>query len=335
VNVIIPVAGLGTRLRPHTWSRPKPLVSVAGKPVLGHVLDRLTDLTIDRVVFVTGYLGEQIEDFVRANYAFDAAFVRQREPLGQSHAIVQARGQIAGPTMILFPDMLFEADLRQLETLPHDGAIFVKQVDDPRRFGVVVREGDRINALIEKPEKPVSDLAIMGIYYVREVRKLFDAIDEQMNRAIQTKGEYFLADALQLLIDRGASFTAIPAAEWEDCGTPSALLRTNRFLLSRAPFDCVPSLDGSVCIPPVHIAPTARVINSVIGPYASLGDDVVVENAIVRDSIVDSGAHLESVMLTTSIVGRNAFVRGDPLRVNVGDSAEIDLRSGGENGRDG
>jgi glucose-1-phosphate thymidylyltransferase len=334
VNVIIPVAGLGTRLRPHTWSRPKPLVSVAGKPVLGHVLDRLAGLTIDRVVFVTGYLGEQIEDFVRANYSFDAVFVRQREPLGQSHAIVQARGQIAGPTMILFPDMLFEADLQQLETLNADGAIFVKQVDDPRRFGIVVLEGDRVVALIEKPDEPVSDLAVMGIYFVREIRRLFDAIDEQMYQKIQTKGEYFLADALQLLIDRGAIFKAIPATEWEDCGTPSALLRTNRYLLARSASDCVPNLNGSVCIPPVHMAPTARVTSSVIGPYASIGDNVVVENALVRDSIVDSGAHIESVMLDRSIVGRNAFVRGEPLRVNLGDSADIDMRSGTDNGRD-
>lgn len=334
MNVIIPVAGLGTRLRPHTWSRPKPLVSVAGKPVLGHVLDRLSELTLDRVVLVTGYLGEQIEDFVRSNYAFDAIFVRQREPLGQSHAIVQARGQIAGPTVILFPDMLFEAEIKQLETLPHDGAIFVKQVEDPRRFGVVVLEGDRITELIEKPETPDSDMAVMGIYYVREIRKLFDVIDEQMSRNIQTKGEYFLADALQLLIDRGQYFTAIPATDWEDCGTPEALLSTNRFLLSRSYAGCSPALDGSVVIPPVYIAPSARVVSSVIGPFASLGDNVIVENAIVRDSIIDSGAHIESAMLTNSIVGRNAFVRGDPLRVNVGDSADIDLRSSAFNGRE-
>lgn len=333
VNVIIPVAGLGTRLRPHTWSRPKPLVSVAGKAVLGHVLDALSVLTLDRVVFVTGYLGDQIEEFVRTHYRFDMVFVRQGEPRGQSHAIVQARGQIAGPTIVLFPDMLFEADITCLENTDWDGVLYVKRVEDPRRFGVVVLDDhNRITRLIEKPQEPVSDLAIMGIYYVAEIRKLFDAIDEQMTRDIQTKGEYFLADALQLMIDGGYQFTAIPAVEWEDCGTPAALLSTNRFLLSRS--NSVPEIPGVVVIPPVFIDPTAKISHSVIGPYASIGSHVVVENAIVRDSIVDAGAHIDSALLTRSIVGRNAFVRGEPLKVNVGDSADIDLRSTVENGRD-
>jgi glucose-1-phosphate thymidylyltransferase len=333
VNVIIPVAGLGTRLRPHTWSRPKPLVSVAGKPMLGHVLDRLSKLTLDRVVFVTGYLGEQIEQFVRANYNFDVAFVPQADPRGQSDAIVRARGQIAGPTLILFPDMLFEADIEALEQASFDGAIFVKQVDDPRRFGVVVLDDDgKVQRFVEKPSEPISDLAIMGIYYVKEVRRLFEAIDQQMHSNIQTKGEFFLADALQLMIDKGFDFRALPATEWEDCGTTAALLSTNRYMLSRNLE--TPDIPGSVIVPPVFIHPTATVSNSLIGPYASLGANVRVENAIVRDSIIDNGAHIDSAMLTTSIVGRDAFVRGEPLRVNVGDSADIDLRSTAENGRD-
>jgi len=333
VNVIIPVAGLGTRLRPHTWSRPKPLVSVAGKPVLGHVLDELSALTLDRVVFVTGYLGDQIEDFVRSNYNFDSVFVRQAEPRGQSHAIIQARGQISGPTIVLFPDMLFDADIKCLESSDWDGALYVKKVEDPRRFGVVELDDDRcITRLIEKPEHPVSDLAVMGIYYVAEIRRLFEAIDQQMQQGIQTKGEYFLADALQLMIDKGFRFTSIPAVEWEDCGTPAALLSTNRFLLARS--QGAPEIPGVVIIPPVFIAPTARISQSVIGPFATIGTDVVVENAIVRDSIVDSGAHIDSVLLTGSIVGRNAFVRGEPLKINVGDSADIDLRASAENGRD-
>jgi glucose-1-phosphate thymidylyltransferase len=331
MNVIIPVGGLGTRLRPQTWSRPKPLVSVAGKPVLGHVIDSLSALTIDRIVFITGFLGEQIEAYVRENYDFDSVFVKQDEPLGQSHAIIQARGQITGPTIVIFPDMIFEADLKRLESLTEDGAVFVKEVPDPRRFGIVEFAGGKVSRLIEKPEDPQSNLAIMGIYYVAEVCKLFDAIDRQMDEGIRTKGEYFLADAMQLLIDAGESFTTIPATVWEDCGTPTALLDTNRFLLSKS--DSAPDIAGSVIVPPVYISKTARIEHSVIGPFASIGDDVVVENAIVRDSIVDSGASIDSAMLTRSIVGRNALVRGEPLRVNVGDSSDIDLRSTSENGR--
>jgi glucose-1-phosphate thymidylyltransferase len=331
MNVIIPVAGLGTRLRPHTFTRPKPLVSVAGKPMLGHVLDSLDCLTIDRVVFVTGYLGDQIEDFVRANYQFDAAFVNQGEPLGQSHAIIKARGQIAGPTIIIFPDMIFDCDLASLESLPYDGALYVKEVDDPRRFGIAVLDGERVTRLIEKPDEPVSNLAIMGIYYVREVRALFSAIDQQMAEQQLTKGEYFLADAVQRMIDDGASFTALPAMVWEDCGTSAALLQTNRYLLARS--NGTTELDGSVVVPPVFISPTARIANSVIGPFASIGDDVTIETAIVRDSIIDAGATIESAMLAGSIVGRKAYVRGEAMRVNVGDAADIDLQSGSENGR--
>lgn len=333
MNVIIPVGGLGTRLRPQTWSRPKPLVSVAGKPVLGHVLDTLSSVTIDRLVFVTGFLGDQIEDYVRENYDFDAVFVKQDEPLGQSHAIIQARGHVTGPTIIVFPDMIFEADLKALESLTHDGAVFVKEVDDPRRFGIALLENDRVTKLIEKPEDPVSNLAIMGIYFVQDVRKLFSAIDRQMQGNIQTKGEFFLADALQMMIDDGESFTTVPATVWEDCGTPVALLETNRFLLSRAANGHA-DLEGSVFVDPVYISPTAKISGSVVGPNVSIGDGVVVENAIVRDSIVDAGAVIDSAMLTRSIVGRNALVRGEPLRVNVGDSSDIDLRPARENGGD-
>lgn len=330
MNIIIPVGGLGTRLRPQTWSRPKPLVSVAGKPVLGHVLDTLSSVEIDRAVFVTGFLGEQIEDYVRDNYVFDSVFVKQDEPLGQSHAIIQARGQIAGPTLIVFPDMIFEAPLAALSNLDADGAIFVKEVDDPRRFGIAMLNNGWATQLIEKPQEPESNLAIMGIYYMREIRDLFQAIDRQMADCIQTKGEFYLADAVQLMLDDGARITTLPATVWEDCGTPDALLDTNRFLLARS--HTTHATPDSVFVPPVFISKTATIGGSVIGPNVSIGDNVVIENAIVRDSIVDAGATIDSAMLTRSIVGRDAIVRGEPLRVNVGDSSDIDLRSNRENG---
>ncbi|MFO7270211.1 sugar phosphate nucleotidyltransferase [Sphaerobacter thermophilus] len=327
MNIIIPVAGLGTRLRPQTWSKPKPLVSVAGKPVLGHVLDRLLALPIDKVVFVTGYLGDQIEDYVRQNYRFDATFVEQKEQLGQSHAIIQARGEVTGPTLVVFPDMLFEADLEQISGLTADGALFVKEVDDPRRFGVIEVENGRITRLVEKPETMVSNLAIVGIYYFRAVEDLFDAIDYQMAHNIQTKGEYFLADAIQHMIDQGTHFTYLPVTVWEDCGNPKALLNTNRYLLARLG-NHVPDIPGAVIVPPVVIDPTATIRNAVIGPYASIGARVTIDNSIVTDSIVDEGAEIETVMLTRSIVGRDAFVRGYFMQVNVGDSSDITLAGG-------
>ena len=335
MNVIIPVAGLGTRLRPHTWSKPKPLVSVAGKPVLGHVLDRLTTLRLDKVVFVTGYLGEQIEDYVRNEYDFDACFVQQPEQRGQSDAVIQARGQVGGPTIVVFPDMLFEADLGRLEELTCDGALFVKEASDPRRFGVVVTDNGRGTRLVEKPREPVSNLAIVGIYYFREINSLFDAITYQIDHNIQQGGEYYLADAIQHLIDEGANITWLNVSIWEDCGKPEALLSTNRYLLSLRDGQDVRKVDDSVLIPPVVIDPTAEVHASVIGPFASIGAGVVINRSIVQDAIIDAGARIETAMLTRSLVGRNALVRGEFMRVNVGDSSDIVLDADDDTSDDG
>lgn len=330
MDVIIPVAGLGTRLRPQTWSKPKPLVSVAGKPVLGHVLDRLSVLPLERVVFVTGYLGDQIQAYVKNNYDFDARFVEQKEQLGQSHAVIQARGEVDGPALIVFPDMLFEADLERLPCLEAEGALFVKEVPDPRRFGVVVTENGRIRELVEKPQEPVSNLAIVGLYYFRDIHRLFEAIDYQMKHNIQQGNEFFLAAAIQHLIDTGMDLTHLDVKIWEDCGKPDALLSTNRYLLERRSNE-TPRIDGSVIVPPVVVDPSATIRNSVVGPNASIGAGVTISNSIVVDSIVDDGAQIETAMLTGSIIGRGAFVRGEFMSVNVGDSSDIVLAANSGN----
>jgi len=322
MHVVIPVAGLGTRLRPHTWSKPKPLVTVAGKPILGHVLDRLLSLPLERVVFVTGYLGEQIEDYVRSHYEFDAVFVEQPEPLGQSHALLQAKGLITGPTLVVFPDLIFDADLESLVSCPWDGVVYVKEVDDPRRFGVVVVEDGRIARLVEKPQTPVSNLAVVGVYHFRDFADLIAAIEQQIAEDRRRGNEYYLAEAIQILIDRGRTIVAQPVSVWEDCGTVEALLQTNRFLLERQAQEH-PTFPTSVVIPPVVIDPSATIERAVVGPYVSIGAGAVVSHAIVADSIIDEGATINGVMLHRSIVGRDARVTGDFLRVNVGDSSEI------------
>lgn len=322
MNIVIPVAGLGTRLRPHTWSKPKPLVTVAGKPILGHVLDRLQSLPVDRVVFVTGFLGEQIEEYVRTHYTFEAFFVEQPEPLGQSHAILQAKEFIQGPTLIVFPDLIFDGDLEALTNSPYDGVIFVKEVEDPRRFGVVVIEDGRITELVEKPATPVSRLAVVGVYFFHDFTRLIAAIEQQIAEGRKRGNEYYLAEAIQILINQGAHIVAQPVTVWEDCGTVEALLQTNRFLLNRQQGD-IPSFPTAVVIPPVVIDPSARIERAVVGPYVSIGPGAVVSHTIVTDSIIDEGAVLTGVMLHRSIVGRQARVLGDFLRVNVGDSSEI------------
>src|SRR4051812_2801545 len=217
MKVIIPTAGRGTRLRPHTYSKPKPLVSVAGKPILGHILDTLSQIEGEEFIFITGYLGDQIETYVRANYPFRAQFIEQTELKGQAHAIYLAREVVSGPTLILYVDTIFEADLRHLNQIDADGVIYVREVDDPRRFGVTFVENGYITKLIEKPDSGISNLAMIGLYYVRDAQWLMRSIESMMDRNIQTKGEFYLTDALQIMIDEGARFTAEPVAVWEDC----------------------------------------------------------------------------------------------------------------------
>src|SRR5262245_15794693 len=260
MQVIIPTAGLGTRLRPHTYSKPKPLVSVAGKPVLGHILDTLGQLEIDELIFITGYLGNQIEAYVRQNHSIPARFIEQTELKGQAHAIYLAREIVSGPTLILYVDTIFEADLTRLNQIDADGVIYVKEVPDPRRFGVTFIEQGHITKLIEKPENDISNLAMIGLYYVRDAQWLMRSIETMMERNIQTKGEFYLTDALQIMIDAGARFTAAPVAVWEDCGTKETVLQTNRYLLDHGRGH-VRSIADSIVIQPVYIDDSAQVTN--------------------------------------------------------------------------
>lgn len=327
MNVIIPLAGFGKRLRPHTYSRPKPLLAVAGKAVLGHVLDQLQGLDIDQMIFIVGYLGEQIEDYVSSHYSFPARYIEQKELLGQAHAIRLARDYVRGEVLVLFVDTIFEADLSRLGEVRSDGVIYCKEVDDPRRFGVVTLNGQGfITRFVEKPAEPESNLAVIGLYYVKDARLLFEAIDELIARDIQTKGEFFLADALQLMVDRGQRFNAWTVDVWEDCGTVAAVLHTNRYLLEHGHAkNATGRLADSVIIPPVHIEDSAVVTNSVVGPYVTVGAGAEVRGSIIRDSIIDAGAIIEDAMLEESLVGREAVVRDRFRRFNVGDSAAVDF----------
>ncbi len=322
MRVIILTAGLGTRLRPHTYSKPKPLVNVAGKPMLAHILDTLQPLAIDELICVTGYLGNQVEEFVKSNYSFPTRFIMQEEPRGQAHAIYLARDVLKGPTLIVFGDGIFAADLVQLNNAPDEGVIYVQEVEDPRRFGVAVLEDGYIKRLVEKPDKPVSNLAVIGVYYVREACALMDAIAYIMDQNIQTKGEFYLADALQVMIDQGERFCAERVAVWKDCGNPTSLLETNRYLLENGR-SYVGTTNRSIIIPPVYIADTARIENSVIGPYVSIAAGATVRESRIKDSIINSGAQIQSATLRNSLIGDDAYVEGDFQELNVGDSSEV------------
>lgn len=325
MKVILPLAGLGTRLRPHTHSKPKPLVSVAGNTVLGHVLDRLAGLPIEEVIFITGHLGQQIEQYVAPRYRFRARYVEQKELRGQAHAIDLASDFIDQPVLIVFVDTLVETDLLRLTTVKSDGVLYVREVEDPRRFGVAVVCDGLVTRLVEKPKELVSNLAVIGVYYLRAWQLLRQALRDLIARDIQTGGEYYLADALQLMIDGGAKLEAWPVESWEDCGTVDALLQTNRYLLSHGRERLPDVAQHTVIVPPVYVAPTARIDGSVIGPHVSVAEGATISGSVVRDSIIGDGAILSGVALSGSLVGSKASIRSGFRRLNVGDDSDIDL----------
>jgi glucose-1-phosphate thymidylyltransferase len=323
MHAVIPVAGIGTRLRPFTHTLPKVLVNVAGKPILGHILDALIAQGVASATIITGYKGELVQDYVDTTYGLDVTYVEQDEMLGLGHAIWTARESLRDePVLIILGDTVFDVDLSVLNTAAFS-SLGVKHVEDPRRFGVVITDGSFVTRLVEKPETAVSNLAIVGLYYIRDPHVLRTCLDELIEKDIRTKGEYQLTDALQLMVDRGEKFTTFPVDGWHDCGKPETLLETNRFLLNKRPTTTTPS--GCVIVPPVHIDPTATVEHSVIGPYASISKGAVVRNSIVRDSIICDDATVADVTLERSIVGENAEISGRFHSINIGDASVVRL----------
>ena len=328
MKVVIPMAGYGTRLRPHTWSKPKPLVAVAGKPLLGHVLDTFAGLSfVDEVIFIVGYLGQQVEDYVRQAYPdLRARYIEQREMLGQSHAIWLARQHLAGPMLMVFVDTLIEADLASLGHETAGAVAYVKAVPDPRRFGVAeVGKDGRVTRLVEKPADVSNNLAVVGLYYFRESAELLKAIDVQMERRAQLKGEYFLADAINVMLQGGLEMRVEPVDVWMDCGTPESLLETNRFLLDHGRDNSTEAAARPqvLIVPPVYIDPTAEVRHAVVGPHVTIAADCVVERSILQDSIIDAGSSIVDTTLAQSLIGRDARVIGRHRSLNVGDSSEV------------
>ncbi|MBO9310542.1 MAG: NTP transferase domain-containing protein [Chloroflexi bacterium] len=328
MKVIIPLAGFGTRLRPHTFTKPKPLINVAGKAVLGHLLDKLAPLDVEEYIFIVGYLGDQVEAYVRANYPIKARFVEQTEMLGQAHAIYLAKEHLQAdtPVFVIFVDTLFEADLSNLQQDGSDALIFVKEVDDPRPFGVVtLNERGEITRFIEKPATTENKLVVVGLYYFARSLPLLAAIEQLMARGIMTKNEYFLADAMQLMVQDGMKFHTRQVSEWLDCGRAETVLATNRYLLEHGHDNSaqLTHYTQTIIIPPVHIDPSARIVRSVVGPHVTIAANAVIEDCLVRDSIIDEGAFCKDTLLAQSLVGRNARVEGRFRAVNVGDSSVL------------
>ncbi|MBN1503707.1 MAG: NTP transferase domain-containing protein [Candidatus Eisenbacteria bacterium] len=322
-KAIIPVAGVGTRLRPHTHTVPKALMIVAGKPILAHILDQLPGLGIRDVVMVVGYMGDRIRDYVKKNYELSVTYVEQRDRKGLGHAVHMTEAHVKGaPVLIVLGDTIFEADLSKVVSGGRN-YIGVKEVSDPSNFGVVQVTNGLVKRLVEKPEVPPSNLAIVGVYYIADTRLLFDSINRIMHKKIRTKGEYQLTDALQLMLDSGVELRTLPVRGWYDCGKTETLLGANRDLLELIKRQ--PSIPGSVVVPPVAVDKTARIHNCIVGPHVSVAPGAVVKDSIVRNCIINANAHVEDILLHGSVVGENATVRGAFKMVNVGDSSEVQL----------
>ncbi len=334
IKIVIPAAGAGKRLFPHTFTKPKPMVYIAGKPIIGHILDRMKDVEPEEIIMVVGYKKEQIVSYVDKNYSdiFKIKYVDQEEQLGLGHSIYVARREIGGSNiMIALGDMIFKAGYLEFYThYLNNGecaaSIGVREVDDPKKYGVVELKGESIKRLEEKPAQPKSNLGIAGVYFIKETRILMSILEEMIRKDIRTRGEYQLTDALQEMVNKSYNLKTFPVSSWYDCGHPESLLETNRVLLDEKEFiDQVHQLKDSVIIQPVAIGDNVTIINSVIGPYASIADDSYIESSIISDSVIGSRSHISKVNLQRSIVGDDASVHGKHNSLNIGDSSSIEF----------
>lgn len=322
------MAGLGTRMRPHTWSKPKPLISLAGRTVLDFVLDQFDTVPADFEVAYVFIIGPSQGEQVRAHMeefrpAKKVSYVVQAEMRGQSDALYLAREHLDGPVIMAFSDTLIETHFGFLKDSAPEAAAWVKAVPDPRRFGVTELGPDGlVKRLIEKPTDVSNNLVVVGCYYFNDGCALINAIEEQMSRKVLLKNEFFLADAVNILLERGLRMGVRPVDIWLDAGTPESLLETNRYLLDHGRDNTAQAArPGVTILPPVFIHPSARVEASVIGPHVSIGPDCTLKRAIVSNTIIDEGSEIKDIAVEASLLGRHVSLTGQPLHLNLGDQS--------------
>jgi glucose-1-phosphate thymidylyltransferase len=326
VKVIIPLAGKGTRLRPHTYVTPKPLLKVAGKPVMSYILDDLQALGVEEIIFITGYLKESIEAYIRQEYpAFRSRFVEQKVQDGTAGAVNLARPYVDEEVMIIFVDTIFDADLSLTARMPNvDGILWAKYVEDYQRFGVIVNDDDGfMRQIVEKPTEPVSKLANIGLYYIRDWQLLFKGIEEVVSADPGPGGEYFLTDAFQYMIDQGARLKTVEVDGWYDCGKPETLLETNRHLLETSRGARPDAAPGVTVHDPVRVAPGVRLEDCEIGPNVTLGPGTVVRGSTLRDTIVGANSEIDGCRLHDTLLGDHVRIRGMRGSVNLVDHSEV------------
>lgn len=334
MNIIIPMAGIGSRLRPHTLTVPKPLVPVAGKPIVQRLVEdiaKVVNQPLEHIAFVVGpneqFFGKEIQMHLLAvaqKLGAKGSIHVQSEALGTAHAIYQAEQALSGNVIVAFADTLFRADFKLDASA--DGTIWVKEVEDPRAFGVVkLNEEGTIIDFVEKPENPESNLAIIGIYYFKDGAALKKEIKYLLDNEIKEKGEYQLTNALESLKSQGCKFIPGKVVEWWDCGNKNATVYTNQRVLANATENlvskCVNNTNSEI-IAPCYIAENVKLINAKVGPYVSIGAGTVIENSTIDNSIIQSDSHIENATLTNSMIGNKAYYNGEACEISIGDYSE-------------
>ncbi len=329
MKAIIPVAGAGTKLRPHTYTQPKALIPLAGKTILSIIIDQLRDAGIKDFIFIVGYLGEKIKDYVSANYPdLTCHFVFQNERYGTGHAIDLAK-EIVGDeeVFIVLGDTIAEYDIKAMMDSPYS-MLAVKKVDDPRNFGVAeIEEDGFISRVVEKPAIPKSNMALVGIYKIKETNSLFVCLKKIMEIADRTVEERSLTDAIECMIQSKAKFKSIKVETWFDCGKKETLLKSNATLLKKfgGKVADLERFENTIIIPPVSIAEGCDIKNSVIGPNVTIGDHTILNYTIVKESIIGSFSRLYDVVLDDSLIGSDTGIKGETRSLNIGDNTDIDL----------
>ncbi len=334
MRIIIPMAGMGKRMRPHTLTIPKPLIPIAGKSIVQRLVEELKlviDKPIEEIAYIIGDFGKDVEESlisIANTLGAKGTIYYQHEPLGTAHAVLCAEPSLSGDIVVAFADTLFKT--RQISTNQSDAIIWVKAVENPSQFGVVkVNEENIITEFIEKPKQPVSNLAIIGIYYFRSGEQLRSELRYLIDHDVKVNGEYQLTDALQNMKNKGLMIKATPIDEWFDCGNKEATLDTNKRILELSNPDelIMPGskIINSIVIPPCFIGINAVVENSVIGPYVSVGKETIIKNCIVKESIIQRYSTVDNLLLERSIVGNHSEIIGKFKNLNVGDFNSLTL----------
>jgi glucose-1-phosphate thymidylyltransferase len=331
MKVIIPLAGKGTRLRPHTYVTPKPMLRVAGKPVMEYVLDDVKELPgVEQIIYITGHLKEKVEAFARGCTDIPSVFVEQKVQDGTAGAVALAREYVDQPVLIIFVDTIFDADLSIIGSSDADGIIWTKEVEDYQRFGVVVTDDEGfMTRIVEKPSTPISKRANIGLYYIRNWKLLYEGIAAVLKQT-PNNGEWYLTDAFQYMIDHGAKIRVVDVAGWYDAGKIDTLIATNRAMLERGRARKPESILNSTIVEPVYVEDGVTIQNSIVGPNVSIGKGSNIDGSTLSDSIIETYANITASTLTRSLVGHHTVVSGVSGEITVGDHSEVraSLRGG-------